>query len=199
MRINQVTPLESLPERRQFGRINIAEPRICHIHLPQSQELWTDQGILVNISLGGIYFLCDKQPPLEKDDIRFLTLHTPYSDPETHHLGFHVLVVRTEQRQFDPHQFAVALRILSDPICYSLRETNKRDITLLDKPRIMYQYYDLNKRAYKIISNSPEIRTDKINNIKAYIEKGSYKVTPEKVTQSLINNLFLEKILLQKI
>jgi len=69
----------------------------------------------------------------------------------------------------------------------------------LDKPRIMYQYYDLNKRAYKIISNTPEIRTDKINNIKAYIEKGSYGVTPEKVTQSLINNLFLENILLQKI
>jgi len=57
----------------------------------------------------------------------------------------------------------------------------------------------LNKRAYKIISNTPEIRTDKIKDIKSYIERGSYKVTPEKVTQSLINNLFLEKILLQKI
>jgi len=199
MRIKQVTPSDSLPERRQFGRINIAEPRICHVHLPQSQELWTDQGILVNISLGGIYFLCDKQPPLEKDDIRFLTLDTPYSDPETYHLGFHVLVVRTEQWQLDPHQFAVALRIVSDPIFYPLRETDKREFTLLDKPRIMYQYYDLNKRAYKIISNTPEIRTDKIKNVKAYIEKGSYKVTPEKVTQSLINNLFSENILLQKI
>jgi anti-sigma28 factor (negative regulator of flagellin synthesis) len=197
--MKQVTPLNFLPERRQFGRINIAEPRICHIHLPQSQELWTDQGILMNISLGGIYFLCDKQPPLEKDDIRYLTLHTPYSDPETHHLGFHVLVVRTEQRQFDPHQFAVALRILSDPIYYPLQATNQRDFTSSDKTRIMYQYYDLNKRAYKIISNTPEIRTDKINDIKAYIERGSYKVTPEKVTQSLINNLFLENILLQKI
>ena len=153
----------------------------------------------MNISLGGIYFLCDKQPPLEKDDIRFLTLDTPYSDPETHHLGFHVLVVRTEQRQLDPHQFAVALRIISDPIVYSLREPNKREFALLDKPRIMYQYYDLNKRAYKIISNTPEIRTDKIKDIKAYIERGSYKVTPEKVTQSLINNLFIENILLQKI
>ena len=63
----------------------------------------------------------------------------------------------------------------------------------------MYQYYDLNKRANNIISNTPEIRTDKINNIKAYIEKGSYEVPPEKVTQSLINNLFIENILLQKI
>lgn len=153
----------------------------------------------MNISLGGIYFLCDKQPPLEKDDIRYLTFDTPYSDPETHHLGFHVLVVRIEQRQLDSHQFAVALRIISDPIYYPPQETDKREFTLLDKPRIMYQYYDLNKKAYKIISNTPDIRTDKINNIKAYIEKGSYKVTPEKVTQSLINNLFLENMLLQKI
>jgi anti-sigma28 factor (negative regulator of flagellin synthesis) len=198
MRIKQVTPLAPPLERRQFGRINIAEPRICHVHLPQSQELWTDQGILVNISLGGIYFLCDKQPPLEKDDIRFLTLDTPYSDPETYHLGFHVLVVRTEQRQLDPHQFAVALRIVSDPIFYPPREIDKREITSLDKPRIMYQYYDLNKKAYKIISNTPEVRTDKINNIKAYIEKGDYKVPPEKVTQRLINNLLLENILGQK-
>jgi len=199
MRIKQVNPLDSLPERRQFGRINIAEPRICHVHLPQSQELWADQGILVNISLGGIYLLCDRQPPLEKDDIRFLTLDTPYSDPETHHLGFHVLVVRTEQRQLDPHQFAVALRILSDPIYYPLQGTNQRDFTSSDKARIMYQYYNLNKRAYKIISNTSEIRTDKINNIKAYIEKGSYQVTPEEITRCLINNLFLENILLQKI
>ena len=199
MRIKQVNPLDYLPERRQFGRINIAEPRICHIHLPQSQELWTDQGILVNISLGGIYLLCDKQPPLQKDDIRFLTLNTPYSDPETHHLGFHVLVVSSEQRQFDQHQFAVALRILSDPIYYPLQRTNQRDFTSSDKTRIMYQYYDLNKRAYKIIANTPEIRTDKVKDIKGYIEKGSYRVTPEEITQSLINNLFLENILLQKI
>src|SRR5665647_3879694 len=95
MIINKVTPLALPPERRQFGRINIAEPRICHVYLTQPQELWTGQGLLVNISLGGIYFVCDKQPPLEKDDICFLTLDTPYSDSETHHLGFHVLVVRT--------------------------------------------------------------------------------------------------------
>ncbi len=196
MRIKQVTPLDSLPERRQFGRINIAEPRICHVHLPQSQELWTDQGILVNISLGGIYFVCDKQPPLEIDDIRYLTLDTAYSDPENHHLGFQVLVVRTEHRQLETHQFAVELRIISDPIYYPLQGTNQRDFTSSDKARIMYQYYDLNKKAYEIISNTPEIRTDKIKNIKAYIEKGSYKVAPEKVTQSLIYNFFLEDILL---
>ena len=193
MRIKQVNPLDSLPERRQFGRIHIAEPRICRVHLPQSQELWTDQGILVNISLGGLYFLCDKQPPLEKDDIRYLTLDSPYSDPEKHHLGFHVSVVRIEQRQLKPHQFAVALRIISDPICYSPQGTNQRDLTSSDKAQIMYQYYELNKKAYEIIINTPDIRPDKIKNIKYSIDRGSYKIKSEKITQGVINDMLLER------
>ena len=198
MRIQNVTPLAPSSERRRFGRIKISEPRICHVHLPQSQELWTDQGILVNISLGGIYLICNRPPPLKKDDIRYLTFDTPYPNPENHHFGFHVLVVRTEHRQLDLPQFAVALRILSDPIYYPLQETNKREFTSLDKPRIMYQYYDLNKKAYEIITNTPEIRTEKIKNIKEFIEQGSYNVKSEKVSQSVINDLFLENMLLSK-
>ena len=63
----------------------------------------------------------------------------------------------------------------------------------------MYQYYDLNKKAYEIITNTPEIRPDKIKNIKELIEKGSYHIKSEKVTQGVINDLFLENILLTKI
>ena len=198
MRIRQVNPLASLPERRQFGRIHIAEPRICRVYLPQSQELWTDQGILVNISLGGLYFLCDKQPPLEKDDIRYLTLDSPYSDSEKHQLGFHVSVVRIEQRQLKSNQFAVGLRIISDPICYSPQGTNQRDLTSSDKAQIMYQHYELNKKAYEIIINTPDIRPDKIKNIKQSIDRGSYKIKSEKVTQGVINDMLLKDILSDK-
>lgn len=198
MKIKQVSPIYSLPERRQFGRIYIAEPRICRLHLPQSQELWTDQGILVNISLGGLYFLCDKQPPLEKDDIRYLTLDSPYSDPERHQLGFHVSVVRTEQRHVKSHQFAVALKIISDPIFCSPQGTNQRDFTSSDKARIMYQYYNLNKKAYEIIINTPDIRPDKIKNIKYSIDRGSYKIKSEKVTHGVINDMLLKDILCDK-
>jgi anti-sigma28 factor (negative regulator of flagellin synthesis) len=198
MRIKNVTSLAPSSERRQFGRIKISEPRICHVHMPKSQELWTDRAILMNISLGGIYFVCDRQPPLKKGDVRYLTFDTPYPNHENHHFGFHVLVVRTELRQLDPPQFAVALRILSDPIYYPLQETNKRDVTSFDKPRIMYQYYDLNKKAYEIITNTPEIRTEKIKNIKEFIMQGSYNVKSEKISQSVINDLFLENMLLPK-
>jgi len=153
----------------------------------------------MNISLGGIYFVCDRQPPLKKGDIHYLTFDTPNPEPENHHFWFHVLVARTEHRQLDLPQFAVALRILSAPIYYPLQETNKREFTPLDKPRIMYQYYDLNKKAYEIITNTPEIRTEKIKNIKEIIEQGSYNVKSEKIYQSVINDLFLENMLLQKI
>jgi len=142
--------------------------------------------------------VCDRQPPLEKNDIRYVTLGTPNTDPENHHLGFQVLVVRTEHRQLEPHQFAVALRIISDPIYYPLQGTNQRDFTSSDKARIMYQYYDLNKKAHEIITNTPEMRTEKIKDFKEYIEKGSYNVQSEKVTQRVINDLFMEKILLFK-
>ena len=198
MRIKEVNPLDSLPERRQFGRIKIAEPRICHVHMPQSQELWTGQGILVNISLGGIYFVCDRQPPIEKDDICYLTFDTPYSDLENYHFGFHVSVVRTGKMQLNQPQFALALRIISDPLYYSPFENNKREFTSFDKPRILYQYYELNKKAYEIITNTPDVRTEKINKIKQFIEKGSYDVKTEIITQSVINDIFIEELLLAK-
>jgi len=195
MKTSNVTPWALSFERRRFGRIHIFEPRRCHIHLPNSQELWTDQGILVNISLGGIYFVCDRQPPLEKDDICYLTFDNPYADPKDHYLGVHVLVVRTEQVQLHLSQFAVALRIISTPVFYSPNKTNNGEYTSVDKLSIMYQYYDLNKKAYEIVTNTSEIRTYKINNIKKFVDKGCYKVKPDKVTQSLIHDFFLENIL----
>jgi anti-sigma28 factor (negative regulator of flagellin synthesis) len=198
MIIKQVTPLDHPDERRQFGRINISESRICHVHLPQSQELWTGQGLLVNISLGGFYFVCDRQPPIEKDDICYLTFATPHADLENHHFGFHVSVVRTGKMQLYHHQFALALKIIAEPIYYSAYENNKREVTSFDKPRILYQYYDLNKKAYEIITNTPDIRTERINKIKKFIEAGSYNVKSEIITQSIINDIFMEEILLAK-
>jgi hypothetical protein len=162
--------------------------------MPQSQELWTGQGILVNISLGGIYLVCHRQPPIEKNDICYLTFDTPDSDTKNSYFRFHVSVVRAGQTQFDQSQFGLGLKILSDPVYFSPYEDNKREFTLLDKAQIMYKYYDLNKKAYEIIINTPEIRTDKINNIREFIEKGSYKVNSNKFTQRVINDIFLENI-----
>jgi Anti-sigma-28 factor, FlgM/PilZ domain len=199
MKNTKVTALSPPRERRQFGRIKVCEPRICQVHLPQSRELWSEQSTLVNISLGGMYFICDRQPPLEKNDIRFLSFARLDPDLDNYHLGFRVLVVRTEYQQLDSPQFGVALKIISDPIYYQFNESDDRKITYLDKPRLMYQYYNLNRKAQEIVINTPEIRSDKIDNIKKYIDKGSYPVKSEAVTQRIMNNLFLEKKLHLKI
>jgi anti-sigma28 factor (negative regulator of flagellin synthesis) len=196
MKTDNVTPSGLFYERRRFGRIHIFEPRQCNIHLPQSQELWTDQGILVNISLGGIYFICDRQPPLGKGDICYLTLDNPCADPKHHYIGFHVLVVRSEQVNEHLAEYAMGLSIISDPIYYSPHERNRDEFNSLDKLGILYQYYDLNKKAYEIVTNTCEIRTEKTKSIKKTIEKGSYEVQPDKVTESLIKDLFLAKSLL---
>lgn len=195
MKTDHVTPSAPSFERRRFGRIHIFEPRKCNIHLPRSQELWTDQGILVNISLGGLYFVCERQPPLEKGDICYLTLDHPYADLQDHYLGFHVSVVRTEQVHVHLSQFALALRIISSPTFCSRHKSNKGQYNSLDKLGIMFEYYDLIKKVGELVKHTPEIRTEKIDNIKEILENGSYEVKPDKITQSLINDLFLENLL----
>jgi anti-sigma28 factor (negative regulator of flagellin synthesis) len=191
---NKVSPVALPPERRQFGRIHISEPRICHVHLPQSQELWTVQGLLVNISLGGFYFICDRQPPIAKDGICYLTFATPYSDLDNYYFGFYVSVVRTAKLHLYHPQFGLALRIISEPIFNLPYENMKQEGNSFDKLRILYQYYDLNKKAYKIITTTPDVRTDKIYKIKKFIESGSYDVKTEKITQSVINNMVMEEM-----
>jgi anti-sigma28 factor (negative regulator of flagellin synthesis) len=198
MILNDVNPVALHPERRQSGRIHVSEPRICHVHLPQSQEVWIGQGLLVDISLGGFYFVCDQQPPIAKDDICYLTFATPYSDLENYHFGFHVSVVRTGQMQLYQPQFALALKLISEPVYYSPYENRKREVTSLDKPRILYQYYDLNKKAYEIITNTPDVRTEKVIKINHFIENGSYDVRTAKITQSVINEIFMEDLLTAK-
>lgn len=191
MMIEKVTPVAFPPERRRFGRIQISEPRICHIHLPRSQESWTGQGLLVNISLGGFYFVCDQPPPVKKDDNGYLFLATPHLDDEDYRFSFHVSVVRTGQMQLYQPQFAMALKIISEPVYYSTQEKNKWEVTSFDKLRILYQYYNLNMKANEIITNTPDIRTEKIIKIKKFIETGSYRVNSETIAQSVINDIFM--------
>jgi hypothetical protein len=194
MVIKKVTSLGPTPERRRFGRIKISEPRICQVHIPQSQEVWTGQGILVNISLGGIYLVCHQQPPIDKNDICYLTFDTPDSNADNSFFRFHVSVARAEETQLDSAQFGLGLKILSAPVYLSPQDDNQRELTLLDKTQIMYKYYDLNKKAYDIIVNTPEIRTDKINSIKEFVDKGAYMLNSKKFTQQVINDIFLENI-----
>lgn len=191
----QIPPFQ---EKRQFGRIKISEPQICHVQVPQSQNFWKNHGIIRNICLEGIYFICDSPPPLEKNEINNLTLDILYNDQRIYRLKFHGLVVRTEDNQADCSQFAVALKFLSDPVYIQLKEVNYREFPFVDKTRLLYQYYQLNRKAHEIIQKTPEIREERINSIKERIDKGLYKIEPEKLSQGLTDNILEDNSVFHK-
>ena len=163
----------SFQEKRQFERIEIPESTICKIYVPQSQKLWENQGKIKNISLGGIYFACDEKPPLEKNDIQHLILDALYNDQKLYRLEFYGLVVRTENII---SQFGVALKFISDPMFYPLTESNYHELLCFDKTRILYQHYQLYKKACEIVKRTPDIRVERIKDIKNKIDQDLYKI-----------------------
>jgi hypothetical protein len=176
-------------ERRQFGRINIPEPTISHICVPHSRQLWQNQSIIQNISLGGIYFLCDEEPPFAKDDIRNIILDVVHNDQRIYRLKFHGSIVRIEPGQRDASQVAIALKFLTDPIYYPFKNLNYGVSPSLDKTRVMYQYYHLNRRAYEIIKGTPDIRTQKTYHIKQRLNQNLYEIEPAKLAQRVTGEL----------
>ena len=165
-------------EKRQFERIEIHESIICKIYLLQFQELWESLVKIKNISLGGIYFVFDENPPLKKDDIRHIIVDALKNDQKLYRLEFHGLVVRTEN---GGSQFGVAVKFLSDPIYYPINENNHGDILCFDKTRILYQHFQLFKKAYEIIKRTPDIRSEMVQNIKERLDQDLYKTHAEDV------------------
>ena len=132
-------------EKRQFGRVKIFEPTVCQVYVLQSRELRGYRGLIKNISLEGIYFVCDEKPPLEKNDIRHLIFNVIYNHINIYRLIFHALVVRTKNAG---SQFGVTINFLSDPIYFPLKVID-RELPFLDKIHIMYQNYRLSSRLLK--------------------------------------------------
>jgi hypothetical protein len=185
-------------EKRQFGRITISEPQVCQVHVPKSQELWVHQGIIRNICLEGIYFVCDEEPPLDKDDIRHLTFDVIYNDQKIYRLKFYGLVVRTEDDLLDRSQVAIAFKFLSDPIYQPFKEINYSEFPFPDKTRIMYQYYQLNRKAQEIIKKTPDVRAEKIKEVKERIDQDLYDVDTTKLAQGFTKTILRENIVLVK-
>lgn len=181
-------------EKRQVGRVKIYEPLTCHVHVPKSQGLWVNQGIIRDVCLNGIYFMCDSQPPLDKNDINNLTFDISYNGHINYQLKIHALVVRTENKQPDCSHYGVALKFLSDPIYYSFKEDSQNEFPALDKIRILYQHYTLNKMAYEIIQRTPDVRVERINNIRDRIDNKLYKIEYRKLAHSLTYNLYKDSV-----
>ena len=57
-------------EKRRFPRFKTSLPATYHVRNPKSGETWSGQGLLKNISIGGLYFTSEAPPPLEVGHIR---------------------------------------------------------------------------------------------------------------------------------
>jgi hypothetical protein len=91
-------------------------------------------------------------------------------------------VVRTENIG---SQFGVALKLLSDPIYYPLKDIDDRELPFLDKTRLLCQNYELYRKAYEIIKTTPDIRIDKIDHIKNHLHHNLYQIDPIKLAKIL--------------
>jgi hypothetical protein len=189
--------LPTFQEKRQFGRVIIPEPGISQVYVPQSQKLWENQGCIHNISLGGIYFLCDEEPPFGQDAIRHLILDAIHKDQKIYRLQFHGVIVRIEDGLRDSSH-AIALKFLSDPLYYPLTDTNYGELPALDKVRLMYQYYRLNLKAHEIIKGTPDIRPHRIEDLMKRVQQHLYGIEPEKLAQRVTGNLLAENRVIRK-
>ena len=140
-------------EKRQFGRIKIPVPTQCFVCMSQLEELLAFPGIIKNISLGGLYFVCDDELPIEKGDSRELIFDFLYNDQKIYRLIINGFIARIKKKAGDQPGFGIAIKFLSDPMYYSLDEINYNGHPSTDRIRLMYQHYQLFRKVYEIIQN----------------------------------------------
>ena len=67
---------ETKEEMRQHERLYAHIPLSYQVSEPESEESWQGEGILKNISFGGVYLTCETPPHLEPGQIRNFVIVT---------------------------------------------------------------------------------------------------------------------------
>lgn len=87
-------------ERRRFSRITISLPVAFHTRQPDTDAPFQGQGILRDISLGGIYFFVDSGTSFQPGQILSLTVAAPLPHLENREISH--LRATGEVVRFDP-------------------------------------------------------------------------------------------------
>jgi hypothetical protein len=67
-------------DRRHYPRVEASVPIEFTVGHPEAtQEPWVGQGMLANLSLTGILFFPDNQPPLQPGDVRDFTFNLAHA------------------------------------------------------------------------------------------------------------------------
>jgi hypothetical protein len=105
-------------ERRSYPRTKACIPIEIHVRHPEStEEPWIGKGVVANLSLTGIFFIPDDQPPIKPGDIRdfTFTLSQPIEGlPKPLFIQARGRVVRIEFIEFH-ERLGVAVDFLTGP------------------------------------------------------------------------------------
>ncbi|AZR73904.1 flagellar biosynthesis anti-sigma factor FlgM [Anoxybacter fermentans] len=50
------------------------------------------------------------------------------------------------------------------------------------------------KRIYEVLAKTPDIRTEKVNQLKRVIQQGTYEIKGEMIAEKMIEGYFIDKI-----
>jgi hypothetical protein len=112
------TAEDMIMDHRNYPRIEASIPIECNVqHLEATEEPWIGRGVLANLSLTGIFFFSDNQPPLKQGDIRDFTFTLPHaieglSRPSIIKATGEVKRIETSE---DPTCFGVAVDFITGP------------------------------------------------------------------------------------
>ncbi len=113
-----------LGDRRRFHRVNLSLPIRIKVSLSNGndKELWTAEGILKNISFGGIFLKCKPTTLLGKGHSRKFTLFLDAKSESQNLLEFTAKVMRIELTPVrkDLNHMGVALEYIVPPLMEGL-------------------------------------------------------------------------------
>jgi c-di-GMP-binding flagellar brake protein YcgR len=101
-------------ERRKFARINMNLAMQYRFLLQDSNEGSTGEGVVKNLSQGGMYFKCPPPLPLEDGNVGDFTIETTPIKGFTSRLWALVKVVRIESPKERSGDFGIAVKFLSN-------------------------------------------------------------------------------------
>ncbi len=105
-------------ERRQFRRLSTSLPIEYQVCFEDSEDVYSGQAVIRNISIGGLYFVSDLPPGLKRGNIAHFTFKTipAHSFSITSEIRGQGLVKRIDYPVDGVPDFGVAIEFLSGPI-----------------------------------------------------------------------------------
>ena len=131
-------------DNRRHPRLHLQLPIRFIVEQPETQDSQAGQGMLKNISYGGILFQAEPPLPVKPGHIREFSFYlTPENDRECDLTHFHAqgLVLRIEPPDPNSSAYGVAVQFLSaltkkDVTIKMTLSSRRRGVTVLNRPRM---------------------------------------------------------------